>query len=210
MFFSLQERYTHCQTTLIETRHVLLNYPSVGAGGGWKIIVWHYKETNKNSLLKLLYVITDISAPFGGPENCFHNECGSQGNERDIWMWEHVEGSPQCTEVTERSPWATESFMSVLKDVTLIRQQWHPKICADQGIVVQICSAVIDLPLLSARYLSVMSDVILWLQLHQTFLYFGTFHLICNFGCNWYISTLKSQCISGFIQLFRRYGELLL
>lgn len=67
--------------------------------------MWHYKETNKTSLWRLNcaapFMLSQISRHhFEGTENCFHNECGSLGNERDIWMGEHVEGSPGCTEVT--------------------------------------------------------------------------------------------------------------
>lgn len=45
--------------------------------------MWHCKETQANSPLKPpLYVIADISAPFGGAGNCFNNECGSRGGMR--------------------------------------------------------------------------------------------------------------------------------
>ena len=48
-----------------------------------EIIMWHCKETQANSPLKPpLYVIADISAPFGGAGNCFNNECGSRGGMR--------------------------------------------------------------------------------------------------------------------------------
>lgn len=119
--FFLPEWHTHCQTTAVEIWHVPSKPLSIVWGGGskWKIIMWHYKETNTSSLWRRksgspLYVITDISAPFGGAENCFHNECGSQGNEWDIWMGEHAEGSPKCTEVTEQPPLGHAVFVVCL------------------------------------------------------------------------------------------------
>lgn len=39
-------------------------------------------NTENQSFEAPLYVIADISAPFGGAENCFNNECGSRGEMR--------------------------------------------------------------------------------------------------------------------------------
>lgn len=82
-----------CQTAVTDT---LGFYFTVLCGGGmrYRLITWHYKEVNYTSLTSL-YVILDISEPIGATENCFP--------ERDIWIWEHVEGSLQAKRRAARS-----------------------------------------------------------------------------------------------------------
>lgn len=95
-------------------------------GGGMRdrLIMWHYKEANHTSL-KSLYVILDILAPFGGTENCFHSECASKGHKKDIWIWEHVEGSLQTKQSPHGAPglsWPPHKTHSGLLEMTFANQ----------------------------------------------------------------------------------------
>lgn len=90
-----------------------------GEGVRDRLIMWHYKEAN-HTPLKSLYVISDISAPFGGTENCFHSECASQGHKRDIWIWEHVEGSLQTKQSPHGAPGLSRPPHQTHSDLTVI------------------------------------------------------------------------------------------
>lgn len=101
-----------------------------------EIIMWHYKETQRTSPLKPPFMSSRISRHrLEGLKIVSIMNVAPGGKWEDIWMWEHVEGSPQCT---EQSPWAMQSFMSVFKDSLwsesrgILRFREGIRQCADQ------------------------------------------------------------------------------
>ena len=129
MFFLLllAAKHTHSQTTAGE--NVPLDLCPLQWGGGEEkkdisVALQGHNYHKRGLWAAALCYRRYLSTIRRGAENCFHNECGFPGGMRETSGWESgKQGSPQCT---EWSPWATQAFLSALKDFVLIRQWRHP------------------------------------------------------------------------------------